>query len=189
MTTGASVPPGLAELVRRFRPGYELERTGSNHFRVRDPEGKLVQLHDKNVTLSGTAHGGRALNNMIAQLDNAGVLLPLDAAEVERRRRRTEHLHATPEARARHREATAAAAAERNRARQADADALYERLDPLLRQVGGFEMQGMQADLGHIGAWLAQQNGTAEGFDPTKLTPDLFVGSAQRVMADRKSVV
>jgi hypothetical protein len=169
----SALPPALKELVRSFKPGYVVERTGAGHFRVRDPQGHLVTAPGgKNITLSGTAHGGRAINNMTAQLRNAGVLKPPPAQQT---RGRTNDHEAVKKARA----SRTATLSLRSKNRQAVADALYERLHTQLVKIGVANMPGLGADLGHIGAMRARAI-RVEGESP--ITPDLAMSNAYRVL-------
>jgi hypothetical protein len=162
-TTGSKE---LDALQARFKRGYTLEKRGSGHFRVRNPRGELVEHNGKNITLTGTAAGGRALANMTAQLNAAGVLrasengkagrpkgIQRSEEEIEQRRRAQEV---------------------RDKNRQKDADALYERIAAVVP--GGVEARGTGADLALIGAMIARERRLSD------ITPDLLFHNANRVL-------
>jgi len=164
-TTGS---PELNELLREMKAGYRLERTGGGHYRIIDSNGRYVEHNDKVVSLSGTAHGGSTLNNMRAQLKNAGVL----KGEPRRPARPV-----TPEGQAVAKERMRQATAERNRLQQERADSLYRRLEKLLGKVGGLEGPGMARDLSLVGSEYTHNR---NGHEPR--TPDLMYNSIYRVL-------
>ena len=67
------LPSHLADVQRRLKPGYELERTGGGHYRVLDPEGHYVEYQGKNLTLTGTGRSD-AVVRMESALTASGVL-------------------------------------------------------------------------------------------------------------------
>lgn len=169
----ATVPGPIRDLRRRFRPGYEIERTGGGHYRVRDAEGNLVAKPDgKNVTLTGTAHGGRAVANMEADLRAAGVLRdPNERPEPKTRDQATENrlagLRRTNEARA--------------KIRAAEAKALRDRLEKVLAPMGGLGTDGIPADLAQVAAHAFVSDG-AKTTRGRHITPDLLYNSAYSVV-------
>jgi hypothetical protein len=145
VATGSKV---LAELEAQFKKGYSMEQTGGGHYRVRGPNGKVVELNGKVLSLTGTAHGGRAANNMRAQLKSAGVLKPTE----EHKARNGQD----PQKQARA-ERARAMVAERNKNMAATAKALRERIAEAVRPVGGVTLPGMQADLAYVAAHLSHE--------------------------------
>lgn len=166
----ATVPAPLRDLRKRFRDGFEIERTGGGHYRVRDPEGRLVSYQGKNLTLTGTGRGGRAVANMEADLKAAGVLK--DPRERPARKR-------TEEEAERRRETMRRVTAERAKVRDKEARELRDRLAKVLEPMGGLEIEGRASDLAHIAATsFADQ---LEGQRGGHVTPDLLYNSALRV--------
>jgi uncharacterized protein DUF6551 len=165
-TTGSK---DLDALVARFKRGYSVEKQSSGHFRVRDPQGNYVEHNDKVITLTGTAHGGRAVNNMEAALKGAGVLRTNGGSK------RTDKTHWSEAERKARMETLRIRAANR----QEVADALYERMTAVLKAAGVDKLRGVQADLSIIGTMVAREKGDRE------TTPDLFVASISRVLHDR----
>jgi len=159
----------LDQLVARFKRGYALEKTRGGHFRVRNPKGEFVELNGKNLTLTGTAHGGRAVANMTAELRNAGVLKATTNGKVTTRRKMD---RAVVE---RRQKAQRESLRIRSENRQKVADELYERLDQALKSVGGINGNGVRADLANVGALVARQSGHSN------ITPDLTTGSVYRL--------
>lgn len=155
----------LDQLAARFKRGYALEKRGS-HYRVLNPKGELVEHNGKNLTLTGTAHGGRAAQNMEAQLQSAGVLRP---SEEGKERKASDP--AQEAAKQQRKESNAVRTANRQKV----ADALYERL---LAVVPGRDLhsRGFGADLGEIAAMIARQKRISD------MTPDLAHHSAYRVI-------
>ena len=148
----------LDELLRQFKKGYTLKKTRGGHYRVLNARGEYVQKPDgKALTLTGTAHGGRAINNMTADLKNAGVLRGTatqrskSAVSAEERERRSERMKE--------------AVAERTRKATERSDKLRERLTKVLKPVGGVEMPGTQADLAYIASHFSRQNGNPATVD------------------------
>jgi hypothetical protein len=166
----ATLPATLSALRRRFRPGFELERTGGGHYRVKGPDGQFVQHGGKNLTLTGTAHGGRAAQNMEANLKAAGVL-----TDPRKRPERKPTDAAAKASSQRLREANQARSARRS----VEAKALHDRLDAVLEPMGGLDVEGRAADL----AQIAAQNFShlIEGRRGGHTTPDLLYNSARRV--------
>ena len=158
--------PELNELIREFKQGYTLERTGGGHYRVRDPQGNYVEHNGKVLSLTGTAHGGRAINNIEAQLKAANVL-----KGTERRPQR----QATPEERERRAEAKRAAATERTRRQTERNNQLRKRLTPLLAPLGTTEQRGFQSDLAHVAVTVAREQKKTH-------THDLLASSIQRLL-------
>lgn len=163
MATERAPSAELRDLVRNFKQGYKLERTGGGHYRVRDRDGKLVQTSDgKNLTLSGTARGGD-ITAMREDLRKALVLRGTDMRVPRQSKKRRQ-------------EGLQEAFAKRQANRQVRANELHDRLASVLKNVGGLELPGMQRDLGHVAAMLARQQGR------TDITPDLAASSAARVV-------
>lgn len=164
--TIAALPGELGDLVRRFKKGYTVERTGGGHYRVRDPQGQLVQYQGKNLTLSGT---GRA--NAQARMETA-----LKRTNVLRGERPDARKQPTPEAHEARVTALRRTVAVRQRNRQDVANALRERLEHVLRNVGSLQLPGMVSDLGEVASYLTRQNGRMP------LLPDRMKSSAHRVV-------
>jgi hypothetical protein len=157
----------LDQLVAQFKRGYTLERTSGGHYRVRDRQGKFVEINGKTLSLSGTAHGGRILQNMRAQLKSAGVL---QGTAVRKPARKTAKNPGPGLEKMR--EANAA----RDRRRSLEAKALFKRFETTLKPVGGVTARGVTSDLGYIGAMFAREQGLPDA------TPDLYTQSAYRML-------
>lgn len=156
----------LDALQRRLKPGYAFERTRGGHYRLRAPNGKLVQYEGKNLTLTPNASPGvqRAIR---AELEHVGAL-----------KRHGDARSWTPSARASRMEALRATNAAREAARKIEADELRARLQPILDRVApGAEHYGVQADLAYVGALVARELGEE------RMTPDLLQGNAARLLS------
>lgn len=170
----------MAELQRRFKTGYSVEQLGSGHFAVIDKDGnKVKSANGKPLSIPGTPHGGRATKNVEAELSRAGVLraTPQQAhkpapssAELERRRK------------------IAASNQIRAKGRQEIANGLFDRLDPLVQKIGGWQTRGTRHDLAHIGAMIARERGVESVQSHHTMTPDLLLTSISRV-AEKNWVV
>jgi hypothetical protein len=167
----ATIPAPLRDLRRRFRPGFELERTGGGHYRVKDAEGRFVQYQGKNLTLTGTGRTPE-LAAMETALKSAGVLK--DPGE---RRPPTFTDAAREAARVRLREATRVRQA--NRAKEAKK--LRDRLDAVLKPMGGLDVEGRATDLAKIAAHEFAGE-LPQGRGGRHVTPDLLYMSAKRVI-------
>jgi hypothetical protein len=166
----ATIPAPLRDLRRRFRPGFELERTGGGHYRVRNAEGDLVQYQGKNLTLTGTGKTPE-LTAMEDALKKSGVLK--DPGE---RRPPTITDEAREAARERLREATRV----RQANRAVEAKKLRDRLDKVLAPMGGLEVEGRATDLAQIAA-REFAGELPEGRGGRHMTPDLLYNSARRI--------
>src|SRR4051812_10465463 len=142
----------MEELRQRFRAGYSVRKTKGGHFEVLDPRGEVVRT-EKNlpVKIPGTPHGGRQTKNVEASLKAAGVL--------KRNGTPTRRIVISQNGREARAAGHRAAMSLRNKNRQEVADALFNRLNPLVEQVGGFQLPGMAADLAYIGAQVARDKG------------------------------
>jgi hypothetical protein len=156
--------PELDKLVREFKQGYRLDRTGGGHYRVLDRNDDLVMVNGKNVTLSGTSHGGRGINNMRAQLKSAGVLKGTEQRRSVKRDRQFANMSDQNELRSQN--------------RQKAINAFVDRLEAVLKPVGGLDAAGMGTDLGMIASWISRQ-----GEDP--ITPDLTTVNAYSLLKRR----
>jgi len=162
----------LAELQRRFKRGYGVERQTNGHYRVTDPDGEYVRKPGKDsyFSLSGTPSRGVA-KSLVHELEEAGVL-----RQTRQKRTRTQ----TANGETRRVEALRAMQAARGEIRGEEALRLYERLSAVLKNLGGFEQPGMPSDLSHIGALIARETGKI-GRHGTPFTPDLLISSIHRV--------
>lgn len=160
----------LSSLQSRFKKGYTLKHTGGGHYRVLNARGEYVEHNGKVLSLSGTAHGGRALNNIEAQLKSAGVF---KGEQSERRQRNA----VSTEERARKAEQMRVAGAERSRVAAERSDKLRERLADVLIPVGGPEMPGVQADVAYIASQITRQN-------DNPVTVDLLAPTLSRLFND-----
>lgn len=158
----------LDELVREFKQGYALERTGGGHYRVLDRQGRYVEHNGKALTLSGTGHGGRTLNNQRAQLKNAGVLQGTPIRTVERT--------GTDEERRRRAELRSKEMADRQRQAQERVNELHAKLEEMLAPMGGLEGEGVQRDL----AYVVSDVSRSDSFEAK--TPDLVTATLHRVV-------
>lgn len=61
----------LRDLADQMKRGYTLERTSAGHFRVRNPQGGLVQLKGKNLRVAASV---RNISSVEADFKSAGVL-------------------------------------------------------------------------------------------------------------------
>lgn len=157
----------LDQLAGQFKNGYRLEKTRGGHWHVLDPQGETVKTPEgKVLSLTGTAHGGSAAQNMRAQLKGANVL------KGTKPRRNRPARGFDDDARKKGREALAL----RARNRQKVINEITDRLLKVMKPVGGVEQRGAVADLGLIASWITRQNGS----EP--ITPDLTSGSAYRVL-------
>lgn len=142
----------LREWEKRFRPGYELgPHDGAGHWQIVGPDREVVRYtNGKPVTLASTPKsGGPHYQKRITQLlESAGVI---GNGEVRQRPRH----RLTPEQRARQRERTEATLAPRRANRQAEANELYGRLAPIVERLGGWQVEGLQADISLVSERLA----------------------------------
>jgi uncharacterized protein DUF6551 len=137
----------LRDLRRRFKKGYELERTRGNHFRVRSPRGELVEYHGKAVRLNANP---QAINSIEHDLNAAGVLRAaarkprrLSEKELERSRKGIEAM----------RESQRAATLRRRELSKQ----LAARMQPWMKKIGA-ETPGVMHDLAR--SLYQQANGT-----------------------------
>ena len=167
----ATLPGPLRDLKRRFRPGFDLERTGGGHYRVRDAEGKLVQYQGKNLTLTGTGKTPEVAA-METALTASGVLR-------ERGERSARGVRRT-EAEQRRLDALRVSNDVRRANRAKVSKALRDRLEKALAPMGGLAVEGRAADLAQIAAkTFAVETRTLQG---RHVTVDLLYGSARRVI-------
>lgn len=157
----------LGAIVRRFKQGYRLERTGGGHYRLRDRHGKLVtyvsgRSKGKNITLATNPSPG-VLRAIEHDLTEARVLKGTTTRAIsdEHRAARIEGLRAMQRA--------------RDEKRSAQAKQLHERLSYVLRHVGGLDVPGRAQELGDVGVVFAREQGKP-------MTPDLLASSARRVI-------
>jgi len=121
----------LRALARRLKPGYELERTRANHFRLRDPDGELVQWKGKNLTLNQNEQHEDA---MTEQLEAVGALKPAGKQARERKQQSSS------------REAYRETQRQATLRRQELSAALRDRMQPWLQKIGG-DTPGVTFDL------------------------------------------
>jgi len=157
----------LQALISKFKTGYTLQHTGGGHYRVVGPGGEYVEHNGKVLSLSGTAHGGRAINNMEAQLKAANVLQGTE--------RRAPSRTLTAEERERRAIGKRAAVAERTRRVTERNSQLRERLAPLLKPLGTTEQRGFLSDLAYVGVTVAREQQKTH-------THDLLASSVQRLL-------
>jgi len=166
MPRGRTGSTELDALARELKSNYVLRKMKSGHWAVQNRlTHKDVLVDGKILSLTGTAHGGRALNNMRAQLKHEGLLKgePVRkprAMNKEEREVKSEQMRA--------------ASAALMKQRQETADALHERLTAIVEKVGGWEIRGMQSDLAHVAVLIGKQQGK-------DVYPDLLQPSISRV--------
>jgi hypothetical protein len=175
----------LAELQRRFKRGYTVERAGTStnkHMRILDPEGNPVLKPGKSTPILLSSTPGRGVaKGLVHELEVAGVLRTTPR-KVERAtsRRRAAHTNGSGAQSESRRVALEAMNAGRQEVRREEAERLRNRFVPLADRLGGFDERGLQADLSHVGALIARETGkgTRGG---VIFTPDLLVASLSRV--------
>lgn len=115
----------LRDLAEKMKRGYTLERTSGNHFRVRNPQGELVQFKDKNLRVTSSV---RNMNSVEADFKSAGVLkAPPKPKRMTQARR---------EASQRGIEAMQASQRSRVRERRAQSVELRSRMQPWMKAIG-----------------------------------------------------
>lgn len=170
MTTTEIAPPKrperpaskeLRELGRKFKSGLRWERTGSDHYRIRDRHtDRLIEFRGRPIEVSQNPSPG-VLKALVDELTEARVLKGTEARapKDESTDLRRERLRATVAARATR--------------RQAEVVELRGLIAPYFDKLGGVESRGVVADV----AIAARQ---LEDFD-RRFTPDLLAGSLYRL--------
>jgi hypothetical protein len=157
----------LRELGRKLKQGYRWERTGSDHYRLRDRDGKLVEHRGRPIEVSQNPSPG-VVNAIQEQLAEAQVL------------KGTKVRPPTPEGVKRRIDANRAMVATRARTRQAEANALRSRYGAIFGRMNGLTMPGLAADMGYVAALLLRDM-PSNGSKRLK-TPDLLGQNAHRVL-------
>jgi hypothetical protein len=162
---GGPASKELRALGRRFKQGFRWERTGSNHFRVVDRDGRLVEHRGRPIQVSQNPSPG-VVRAFTEQLEEAQVL------------QGTEPRQPGDEAAERRRKASRAAVAERTQQRQQLATELQARYRAVFDKMGGLGTPGLAQDLGRVAAFLLR------GTPRQGMTPDLLAGSAYRAIVN-----
>lgn len=156
----------LRELARSFKQGYRFERTGSGHWRIRDRDGRLVELDGRPLQVSGNP-GSATIRAFKQQVEQAQIV-------------KGTKMRVTDETV----KARLASQARLNRDRQIEqraiAAALRQRYGRAFKSMGGI-VPGLSSDLGAVGAMLLREDETLQNGSGLK-TPDLLTGSAYRML-------
>jgi hypothetical protein len=157
----------LRELGRKLKQGFRWERTGSDHYRLRDRDGKLVEFRGRPIEVSQNPSPG-VVNAIIEQLTEVQAL------------KGTKIRPTTPEGVQRRKDAQRQINEDRQRSRQAEATARLQRFAAVFNRMNGLTMPGLSSDIGHVGALLLRDMPT-NGSKRIK-TPDLLTQNALRVI-------
>lgn len=157
----------LRAVARRFKQGYTLQRTGGGHYRVRDRNGRFVEVDGKPLSLVGNPSPG-VIRAWEDQLTEAQVIRGTETRITEELKRRRVL-------------ANRRQAKERRKRRDAEAKALREKLGEALSFLGNLRKPGIAADLGYVGFLLVREQAIERNGDLPP-TPDLFTGNANRVV-------
>lgn len=151
----------LRALGRKLKQGLRLERTGSDHYRIRDTRhDRLVEFRGRPIEFSQNPSPGslRAIEDELREAQALRGTKPRAIAD-KGSERRAEALRATTAARAIR--------------RQAEVEELRGQLEPFVRKIGGWETRGVVAD---VSLAARQLDGVEQRF-----TPDLLAGSLYRL--------
>lgn len=128
-------------LLADLKEGYSIERTGSGHFRILDPEGKPVRAPggSRPITFAGTPASGGAhyMKRLEGNLQSAGVLKNGTQATRE---------HSPDEVLREQNRANYSAVTEQ----LASVKEFLEKSDVWVKKLGGWNARGMTADLARI---------------------------------------
>lgn len=159
----------LIEFGRNFKQGYRWERSGGGHWRIRDREGKLVEFRGRPITTSGNP--------------SSGVLRALEEQLIEAHVLKGTKVRISDESVKRRIEANRRIVRERTAARQLVANALHERYKRAFEAMGGLDVPGLAADLGHVAAIILREMPSTNGDERrAQKTPDLLAMSAFRLL-------
>lgn len=154
------LPKPIRELQRKLKTGLRFEKSGSQHYRIRDTKrDRLVEVKGRPFSISSNPSGS-VLGIAENDLREAQVLKGTQQRQ-------------TPEADRARREGLKTMVAERDRQRQIDAKLLRDRAAKVLANL---MTPQVHADLGYAGAVIAREQGKPN------MTPDLLAGSARRLL-------
>lgn len=156
----------LVALGRTFKQGYRWDRSGGGHFRILDPDDRLVEHRGRPISVSSNPSPG-SLRAFKEQIEEAKIV-------------RGSGVRINEEGQKRQIDAMREANKARVQIRQTQANELRDRYETVFEKMGGLDTPGIANDLGRVAALLTRGAPLEEG--RRIKTPDLLAQNAYRVV-------